>query len=193
MGFFDDEAGTPALSWADAPKGTKVRMVVIPDDEGRAYIETEQTDINDSSKVLTFSDGKPRMQAVITVATDLREWERTSEKFQAKVEDDPDAEPDGGLRRFYVAGASLTKGMKAALRKAKLRDVVPGMVITVTTIGKKPVEGTNKTTREFIVEVEPPNADTLAIVAQHTDSGGSLSTSTADGDTPDDDDPPPFS
>ena len=68
----------------------------------------QQTDL-DSGKPKYWDDGRPMMQLVVTLQTDLRE----------------DAEDDG-LRRIYVKGKSLTEGVREAVRKAGAKGLEVG-------------------------------------------------------------------
>ncbi len=187
MGFFDDTAGLPGLSWDGMPRGTTITGVVVPDGDGKAYVESHQTDI-DTGEVLTFKDGSPRPQAVLTLATDLTGWQHVSDKFADKVKDDPDAE-DVGLRKIYVRGKALPKLFKGALKAVKAKDIVAGMTVSVRFVGKKPIPDSQFKENVFEVSIALPTPASLEKMAQHADGGGSFSTSSGDDG---DDDAPPF-
>lgn len=76
-----------------------------------------QTDF-ETGEVLTWDDGSPRKQLVVTVQTDQRD----------------DAEDDG-LRRFYVKG-NLQKVVRDAVRAAKARGLEVGGELYVTRTGR---------------------------------------------------------
>jgi hypothetical protein len=188
MGFFDDSAGIPGISWDGIAKGTKITGVVVPNDDGKAYTETQQTHI-DTGAGLTYNDGSPRMQAILILHTELRKWEHVTDKFLEKVAEDPEME-DNGDRKLYVRGASLTKEFKRALKAAGLKDVAPGLTVTVTFVGKKPIPDSQFKSNVFAVEVQPPTPESMAKVSARAaaqDSGGSLGEGSDAGD-----DEPPF-
>lgn len=69
---------------------------------------TQQTDINQNP--LTWPNGDPKMQVVITLATDER---------------DPSIDDDDGSRRLFVKG-QLTQAVRDALKKANAKLEVGG-------------------------------------------------------------------
>lgn len=77
----------------------------------------QQTDL-DTNKPLFWDDGRPRMQLVVTLQTDLR--------------DDGD---DDGLRRLYVKGKSLTDAVREAVRLAGARGLETGGRLKVAYVG----------------------------------------------------------
>jgi hypothetical protein len=79
----------------------------------------QQTDF-DSGEPLCWDDGKPRMQLVVTVQTDLR---------------DPSREDDDGRRRFYVKG-DLQYAVRDALKAAGAPGLEMGGSLYVTRTGR---------------------------------------------------------
>jgi hypothetical protein len=198
MGLLSTTGGKPALSWNDAPKGSRIKGVVVPTEDGRPYSEQQQTKSGEPDVKLFYDNGDPRMQAVLTIQTDLRNFEFTSLEFQQARTENGDDEPDDGVRRLFIAGKQLTGKTRKAIAKAKGKDVEVGATIEVETQGKVALGG-GKTERQFEVDYARPTPASLAI-AQATAAalygnggGGSLATDGADGDDgADDSDPPPF-
>lgn len=97
----------------------------------------QQTSIDDGS-LLTWDDGSPRMQLVITLQTDER---------------DPDDEDDEGIRRVYAkggkfevdegSGKALKEAIADAVKKAGAKSIDEGATLKVgyTGIGKKKSRG----------------------------------------------------
>lgn len=65
-------------------------------------VESVQQRDYDNDELLFWDDGQPRMQVVVTMATDDR---------------DPDVEDDDGIRKLYIKG-QMTKAVRDACRKA---------------------------------------------------------------------------
>jgi hypothetical protein len=125
--------GAPAASFAaigDSISGTIVNA------EAR-----QQTDF-DSGEPLTWDNGDPRMEVVLTLSTKLR---------------DPEIEDDEGERRLFCRGQMLT-AMRGAVKKAKDKKPRIGGRITVTYSedGEQKKKGFNKP-KLFTVVYEPPN------------------------------------
>lgn len=78
---------------------------------------TQQTDFT-TGEPLVWPNGDPRMQVVVTLATDLR-----------------DDSEDDGLRRIYIKGKSLTGAVRDAVRKAGAKGIEQGGRLTVTYTG----------------------------------------------------------
>lgn len=78
----------------------------------------QQTEIG-TGKPLTFDDGKPRQQLVITIQTDLR---------------DPEVADDDGKRRVFVTGTKASEGggMLGAFKRAGITNLDVGGTLTVT-------------------------------------------------------------
>lgn len=79
----------------------------------------QQTDF-ETGELLTWDDGSPRMQLIVTVQTDLR---------------DPANPEDDGRRRFYIKG-DLQKATRDTLRAQKSRGLEVGGQYFVTRIGQ---------------------------------------------------------
>lgn len=185
MGLLSTQGGTPAVSWADAAKGARVEGIVIPTEDGRPYTEQQQTKSGEPDVKLTYDNGDPRMQAVVTIATPFRKWEFTSLEFQQALE--PDAEDDG-LRRLFIAGKNLTNATRKAIAKAKGKDVEAGAKIAVETQGKI-AKGGGKTERLFTVDYDRPTPETLAVMRTHLTESAQGSLATGGDDDVDEDNP----
>lgn len=107
-------------------------------------VQQQMTEVG-TGKPLTWDDGKPRMQLVITLQTDQR---------------DPDIENDNGQRRVFVTGTSVKQGggMKGAFQRAGVRDLPVGGTLTVTYThdGEPAGKGFNPP-KQYKVEFTPPN------------------------------------
>ncbi|MFD1940561.1 hypothetical protein ACFSKW_54820 [Nonomuraea mangrovi] len=79
---------------------------------------TQQTDL-DTGKPLFWDDGRPRMQLVVTVQTNLR---------------DPEIVDDDGQRKFYVR-AKLQEAVRTAVRAAKAKGLEVGGTLSITYSG----------------------------------------------------------
>lgn len=101
----------------------------------------QQTDF-DSGEPLTWDNGDPRMEIILTLSTTLR---------------DPEVEDDEGERRVFCRGQMLT-AMRQAVKKAKDRKPRIGGRITVkyTEDGEAKKKGFNAP-KLFTVTYEPPN------------------------------------
>lgn len=77
----------------------------------------QQTEIG-TGRPLTFDDGKPRQQLVITIQTDQR---------------DPEISDDDGQRRVFVTGTKASEGggMLGAFKRAGITDLQVGGTLTV--------------------------------------------------------------
>jgi len=101
----------PAVSFPEI--GATVTGVILSTEVG---IQTEP-----GGEVKTWDDGQPRRQVVITIQTALA------------VDED-----DDGQRRLFVKGG-MTRSFRAEMRRAKVREPLPGGELTVTYIGDGPV------------------------------------------------------
>lgn len=79
----------------------------------------QQTDF-DSGEPKFWDDGRPMLQVVVDLRTDLR---------------DPDIEDDDGTRRLYVRGKHLTAAVRDAVRKAGGKALEVGAELAVTYVG----------------------------------------------------------
>lgn len=119
----------PAVSWPEI--GTTVVGTVLD------VVVTDQRDPDGT--VRTFDNGDVRRQVVLTLATN------------DKVDDD-----DDGERRLFVKGM-MPKAFREAAKKAKVRAVRPGDVVTVTYTadGEAKGKGLNPP-KLFTVEIRRP-------------------------------------
>ena len=78
----------------------------------------QQTDF-DSGDPLFWDDGKPKMQLVVTLATDQR---------------DPSNPEDEGTRRLYVKG-KMQQAVASAIRKSGAKGLEVGGTLTIAYIG----------------------------------------------------------
>ncbi|BAH52266.1 hypothetical protein [Rhodococcus opacus] len=106
----------PAAFQKDDPIGTRRGGVVSMDPEIK-----QQTDF-DTDEPLTWKDGSPRMQMIVTVQTDLR---------------DPANPDDDGQRRFYVRGKQQY-ALAAALKAVGANKVEQGGELYFTFTGEEP-------------------------------------------------------
>ena len=97
--------GVPSAKFPDP--GTTVKGVV------EAAVVTDQTDLD--GNVRTWSDGNPRKQVVITLATDER---------------DPEIADDDGRRKLYVKG-QMTVALREALKSAGVKGLEVGGMLAV--------------------------------------------------------------
>src|SRR5215218_5967923 len=116
--FFDSGPAVAAFSWDGMAKGTTVTGILAQPHE-----TSQQTDIEGNPRFFDDEKTQPIMQAVLTLATDYRAFEYTSEVFRDRATKD-DIEDDG-LRKLYVRGSlktpSLNKGLREAMRKAGVK------------------------------------------------------------------------
>ena len=80
-------------------------------------VQSQQSEIG-TGKPLTWDDGKPRLQLVITLQTKER---------------DPEIEGDTGIRRVFCTGTKVSEGggMKGAFQRAGIRDLPVGGALTI--------------------------------------------------------------
>ena len=101
--FLMGGAAAPAAFTADDPAGTRRGGRITEQPQLR-----QQTDF-DTGELLTWDDGNPRMQLVVTVQTEQR---------------DPQNSEDEGHRRFYVKG-----NLQGAVRDAVKKSGAPGLEV----------------------------------------------------------------
>jgi hypothetical protein len=99
--------------------------------------EIQQRDF-DSGELLFWDDGKPRMQLVVTVATD---------------EADPADPDDDGERAIYVKGQML-QATRHACRRAKKFAIEEGDFFAVTLTAEEPLPKSKKGNPKKIYQVE---------------------------------------
>ena len=94
--------------------GTSVSGQIVKEPE-----VTQQTEFG-TGRPLTWDDGRPRLQLVVTLQTDER---------------DPSDPDDDGKRVLYVKGKSMTNAVRDAVRKAGANGLEVGGTLTVTYVG----------------------------------------------------------
>lgn len=125
------------------------------------FISMEYTQQRDfvTGKPAFWDDQSPKMQFVITLATDER---------------DPNEVDDDGMRRLYAKkGGSMHNAIFAAVQKAQAGRLEPGGILAVRLekMGPPPKPGLNEE-KIFVAEYKRPTADV---------SAGSSESLTADG------------
>lgn len=116
--------GIPSAFSKDDPIGTTVTGVVCHP----APAVKQQTDIRDGHP-LTWDNGDPKMQLVVTIQTDKR---------------DPAIAEDDGRRALYVKGStkagsrSLHDAVSSAVRAVNARGLAVGGRLTVQLVGTEP-------------------------------------------------------
>ena len=129
-------AGIPACKFPTI--GTSVTGTIT-----EPPVQQQQTEIG-TGKPLTWDDGKPRMQLVITMQTDLR---------------DPEIEGDTGMRRLFVTGTKVSEGggMKGAFQRAGVRELPVGGTLKVTYTHDGKAQKGFSAPKQYEVEFTPPN------------------------------------
>lgn len=163
--FFDSGPAIAAVSFESA--GINVTLKGI---QTQPHETSQQTDI-ETGDPLWFDAEKtqPRMQAVITLATDYRNFEFCSESFKERAT--KDGAEDDGLRKLYVRGTlkapSLNKTLRDAMREVGAKSPEVGSVHEVTLVKRSPIQGSKYKRNDFAYVYTPPTAETLAKVEQH--------------------------
>jgi hypothetical protein len=125
-------SGIPAATFdtrGDVVKGTIARITA-----------TQQTDFTTRAP-LFYEDGKPRMQIVITLRTDLR---------------DPETAHDDGQRKLYVKG-QLQQAVRAAVLAAGAEGLEDGGTLAVQWADEKPPEKRgNNPQKIYVAQYRPP-------------------------------------
>jgi len=116
------------------------------DDEPQAVQQTDFT----TGEPLTWPNGDPRMQVVVTLATDLR-----------------DDSEDDGLRKVYIKGKSMTAAVRDAVRAAGAKGLERGGQLTVTYTGDGVAErrGINPP-KLYAASYAPPSAAAVNAVLE---------------------------
>ncbi len=127
-------SGKPTISWKDAPIGTVVKGKIL---DGH---ESQQTDFH-TREPLVWKDGQPRMQIVLTLATDMR---------------DPAVDGDDGERQLFVKG-QMQKAVGEAVRKAGVTGLAAGGTLAVqfSGLGEATGAGLNPP-KVFVAQYAPP-------------------------------------
>lgn len=103
----------------------------------------QQTDVRDRTP-LTWPNGDPKMQLVVTLNTSLR---------------DPSIEDDDGQRRVYIKGKRLTDATRDAVKAVGAKGLEIGGTLTVTYIKDGAPAGVGiSPPKEYKVVYERPNA-----------------------------------
>ena len=105
--------------------------------------KTQQTDID--GNLLTWDNGEPRWQVVITVQTDDR---------------DPDIEGDTGERRIFAKGQMLN-AIKQALRDAKVTGLEVGGTIAVQYVADGERKPGKSAPKQYVAQYKPAPAVAL--------------------------------
>jgi hypothetical protein len=102
----------------------------------------QRRDFDDPAVKLTWPDGRPKMEAILTIQTPYH------------------TEDDDGLRQLYVRGY-MQRAFVTAVRAAGLRDVGIGMWIGVTFSAEEPSsDPTRDPAKLFEVELKAPTRAT---------------------------------
>lgn len=135
---FLSSGGAPAAKFPTP--GTTIKGTV------ESAVVSQQTDIDGSLK--TWDDGNPRMQIVVTLATDER---------------DDTIENDDGSRRVFVKGQMLT-AFKDALRTAgaKAPEVGGTLAIQYKEDGEQKRAGFNAP-KIYVAQYKGPEAATVSV------------------------------
>lgn len=106
----------------------------------------QQTDF-DSGDPLFWDDGKPKMQLVVTLATDQR---------------DPSNPEDEGTRRLYVKG-KMQQAVASAIRKCGAKGLEVGGTLTIAYVGDdEPKKRGMSGAKLYLAEYASPAAAFLA-------------------------------
>jgi hypothetical protein len=105
----------PSISFKDAKVGDSFTGTITD-------LETAQVRNYETGEPEFWDDGKPKLQIVVTLATDYL---------------DPDLEGDDGSRKVYLAGQKLTAA-KQAMKEAGISKLEKGFGFTIAFAGEKP-------------------------------------------------------
>lgn len=137
-------SGIPAAKFAAV--GATVKGTVVRSESG------QQTDFA-TGKPLTFDDGNPKMQVIITLQTDDR---------------DPSVGDDNGQRKLYVrVGSQMHKAIAGALRSVNAKlDVGGTLAVKYDHDEPSQTKGFNPA-KQYVAQYAPPaqGADLLATTA----------------------------
>jgi hypothetical protein len=115
----------------------------------------QQTDF-DSGEPLTWTDGKPRMQAKVVLQT---------------TERDREIADDDGTRAVYIK-ANLQKAVAAAVRGSGATRLEVGGRLTITYFGDGPAQGRKNPPKLFTAKYEPADPVAQAADQQEPPAGG---------------------
>lgn len=155
--------GAPTATFKDAPIGRTYKGTIV------ASEVTQQTKMG-TGEPLTWDDGKPRMQAVVTIQTDER---------------DPANPEDDGQRRLFVKG-DMQRAVREAVKASGAKSFEIGGTLAVQYVGDGQAKSGLNAPKLYRAEYAPPSPTaatndllgvsgaTAAPVAQPAVSGGSL-------------------
>ncbi|AFN37810.1 hypothetical protein FGG44_gp69 [Mycobacterium phage MacnCheese] len=141
-----------------ASHGDVVGGVIAVEPEQR-----QQTDMK-TNEGLTWKDGSPRMQLIVTVQTDLN---------------DPEIEDDDGLRRLFVKG-EMRKAVQKAVIQAGAKGLDVGGELYVTYVGDGEKKGNLSAPKLYTATYAKPAAGSAPAPAAAAPAGDAL----PDGVTP---------
>jgi hypothetical protein len=105
----------PSISFKDAKVGDAYTGVITE-------LETAQVRNYDSGEPEFWDDGKPKLQIVVTLATDYL---------------DPSVDEDDGTRKVYLFGQKLAAA-RTAMKEAGIQKLEKGFKFTISYAGTKP-------------------------------------------------------
>ena len=105
----------------------------------------QQTDFTSNTPKF-YDDGKPMMQAVITLQTDER---------------DPDINDDDGLRKLYVRGQMLA-AVREAIKAAKAELEIGGILAVQYASDKASEKRGFNPAKQYVAQYQPPATGTAA-------------------------------
>lgn len=129
--------GIPAAQFPDEAYGTTVGGVITTQPE-----MVQQTDLDDGT-LKFWNDGKPMMQCIVIVQTEIR---------------DPQITDDEGLRKFYIKANSL-KAVREAVRRSGSKGLEVGgtLALTYTADGERKSR-TKNPPKLYSATYQPPAA-----------------------------------
>jgi hypothetical protein len=147
--FLMGGGGAPTFSWKGKPIGTVCKGTILDMEV------SQQTDM-DTGDPLVWDDGKPRMQLVVTLQTDLRNGEGMSAPAMERLSDPSE---DDGIRRLFVK-AQMQKAVRDAVRASSQSQMRIGGVLAV----QYAQDGVKKKAsydapKEYVAQYAPPSVD----------------------------------
>jgi hypothetical protein len=130
-------SGVPAFSFGKI--GDKVTGTIT------AQEITQQTDF-DTDELLFTKQGKPLNQLVVTLDTNLRDWEGTSPDSNCR---ERDASEDDGKRKVYVKSGGRD-ALAKAVRKSGNRGIKVGGKLSVELVDQVKIEGSKYKKKVFL-------------------------------------------
>jgi hypothetical protein len=156
-GFVESEFGVPPISWEGVRVGTSFDYELLEHAEGQAYSYEPQREMGSGRIKYFMKDGKPtknaRMQYVVTMQTNLKDHDLTSDNHQARVAEA--GLEDDGKRRLYIKGKENTEAFLEAVKAVAKAPEIGGRG-TVTLVKRKPNPGF-KATPIFSVTYTSPS------------------------------------